>query len=128
MIDFKIWLPQIIGYCEFVADEVKLRRAWINRDFSATSVTDFDELYEQVFDDLDADRFAADLDVLLPNSQRARAAISAFLASLKEVDRTRSKCPALLNAPALLDSVQWRQVRIAALAALDVVGHKVGER
>lgn len=127
MIDFKTWLPQIMGYCEFVADDAKLRQAWINRDFSETSVTDFDELYEQVFDDLDADRFAADLHEHLPNAERARIAIAEFLTSLREMDRTRSKSPELLNASALLDSDQWQQVRGAALATLDVVEHKAGD-
>ena len=127
MIDFKIWLSQIIGYCEFVANDVKLRHAWINCDFSETSVTDFDELYEQVFDDLDAERFAADLQAHLPNAEQARITIAEFLSSLQEMDRSRSESPHLLNASALLDSGQWQRVRRAALAALDGVDHQAGD-
>jgi len=126
MIEFKTWLPQILGYCEFVADEKKLRQAWIKHDFSETSVTGFNELYEQVFDDLDSDHFAATLHVHLPNAEAARTTIAEILASLQEIDRIRSERPELLNAVALLDSSQWQRVRKAAVAALDVVDHKAG--
>ena len=126
MIDFKTWLPQIMGYCEFVADDAALRHAWVNHDFSETSVTNFDELYEQVFDDLDADHFAINLAAHMPNAAMARTAIAAFLTSLKEMDRNRSENPELLNSSVLLDSGQWQRVRSSAVAALDFFDHKSG--
>ena len=127
MIDFKTWLLQIMGYCEFVVDDVALRQAWVNRDFSETSVTNFDELYEQVFDDLDADRFAVNLATYMPNAAPARTAVAAFLTSLKEMDQTRSENPELLNSSVLLDSGQWQRVRSSALIALEFFDPKLGD-
>ena len=48
MIAFQIWLPQILGYCDFLCDDLALRRAWVNHDMAKTSVTGFEELYEQI--------------------------------------------------------------------------------
>jgi hypothetical protein len=55
MIDLRdVWLPQIIAYAEFIEEDGAVRAAWIDGDRSQTSVTDFDELMEQVFGDADA--------------------------------------------------------------------------
>lgn len=122
MIELKTWLRQIVGYCEFVVDDMRLRQAWIKRDFSETSVTDFDELYEQIFDDLDASHFAENLHRHLPNSERMATTIADFIATLQEMDRVRMENTDLLDASVLLDSDQWQLVRKSARAVLDVVG------
>jgi hypothetical protein len=126
MIEFKTWLPQIVGYCEFVVDDMRLRQAWINRDFSKTSVTDFDELYEQVFDDLDASHFAMNLQRYLPNSGRMATTIADFVATLQATDRVRTENTDLLDASLLLDSAQWQLVRNSAFAVLNAVKHEEG--
>lgn len=128
MIEFETWLPQIVGYCEFVVDDMRLRQAWIKRDFSDTSVTDFDELYEQVFDDLDANHFAANLHRHLPNSERIATTVGDFIAMLQKMDRIRTGNPALLDAVVLLDSDQWQLVRNSAFAVLDAVKQETGEK
>lgn len=112
MIEFRTWLPQIVGYCEFVIDDVGVRQAWVNHDFSKTSVTNFDELYEQIFDDLDGENFVANLHRYLPHSERMRNAIAGFFASLRGVDSSR-------NTLDILDSDQWQLVRTSALAVLE---------
>jgi hypothetical protein len=121
MIDMETWLPQILDYCSFVVDEKKIRQAWVDRDFSETSVTDFDELYEQVFDDLDAERFVTDLSMKWPTTAPERAVIAEFLASLQDADRARSSHAELRNASDLLNSSHWGRVRSSALAVLGVV-------
>lgn len=57
MIEAGVWLSQIIGYCKFITDDDAVKKAWVNADASKTSVSSFDELYEQIFDDLDSDNF-----------------------------------------------------------------------
>jgi hypothetical protein len=56
MIDVEnVWVPQIIGYADLVANADKMRSAFNRGDKSLwTSVNSYDELIEQVFDDLDA--------------------------------------------------------------------------
>ena len=56
MIDIEnVWVPQMIGYADLIADQAKLQSAF-NQQSNAlwTSVTSYDELVCQVFDDLDA--------------------------------------------------------------------------
>lgn len=127
MIAFENWLPQVIGYCDFLLDDEKLRRAWINHDFSDTSVTDFDELYEQIFDDLDAKKFAENLFEYLPNSKMVAAAVAAFIASLQEMDQVRAKNSELTKASLLLDSCQWHILRKSASAVLNAVQRETSE-
>ena len=62
-----------------------VRSAWIDHDYSHTSITDFDELYEQLFDDLDSDSFLEGLPSLLPDVHCQRA-IREFLLAIKAVD------------------------------------------
>jgi hypothetical protein len=52
MIDFeRVWLPQIVAYAELISAG-QLQDQWLGRVGTITSVTDPDELFEQVFDDL----------------------------------------------------------------------------
>jgi len=85
MIEFTTWLRQILRYCEFIAMDGAVRSAWIDHDYSHTSITDFDELYEQLFDDLDSDLFLEGLPNLLPDVHCQRA-IREFLLAIKAVD------------------------------------------
>lgn len=121
MIHFQIWLLQIVGYCQFVTDTVGLRRAWIDRNFSRTSVTNFDELYEQIFDDLDSDNFENELAVHLPDVT-ARKAVSEFLDSIRVVDQRREVNMKLDDPKNLLQSDEWRCVVKAAERIVDLFG------
>lgn len=114
MIPFQTWLTQIVEYSRFIADTLGVRRAWIEGDHSKTSVTDFDELYEQIFDDLDSDTFEEELDAHLPNDEVARQVLKAFLGELRSIDFVRS-CDKKLKSPsALLGSDEWSQVVVKA--------------
>lgn len=118
MITFRTWLRQIFGYCEFLCDDFALRVAWVNHDTTSTSITGFDELYEQIFDDLDSDYFQPELSRFMPNAPEKCASVAGFLDSLRRVDRERASNSELQNPAALLASPQWREVQLAALAAL----------
>jgi hypothetical protein len=118
MIEFETWLPQILGYCEFICADEGVRRAWIDSDVSGTSITSFDELYEQIFDDLDADHFLPSLPFLLASKPELVTAVSRFLDQLKSLDSARTLKPALNSMTALLDSPEWQDLRATAAATL----------
>ena len=74
-------------------DENKIRRAWLQEDRSETSVTDFYELYEQIFDDLDSDSMIHNNEVNL----WLRPFLKEFLDALKKTNATIEDQPRLLN-------------------------------
>lgn len=123
MISFDTWLPQIVGYCKFITDEAGLTRAWVNRDYSHTSVTDFDELYEQIFDDLDSDACEMDLIANLPDDMVGRDAISAFLKTLREFNLHVERVDCSKQLERILLSKEWRRVVVSAELVLSRFGN-----
>ncbi len=113
MIPFQTWLSQILGYCRFVTDTVGLWRAWVNGDFSHTSVTGFDELYEQIFDDLDSDSIEIGAEYLAEDLA-AREALSTFLNAVRSADKSREINLELISPENLLRSDEWNRVVKAA--------------
>ena len=91
----------------------------IEHDTSGTSVTDFDELYEQIFDDLDSGFFQTELSKYLPDRGEMNTALSNFLESLRQVDRERTATIELRDPWTLLASEQWGVLRDAAQAVLN---------
>lgn len=114
MIPFHTWLTQIVEYSRFISSALSVRRAWIEADYSKTSVTDFDELYEQVFDDLDSDVIEQELGSHFPTSDSKRQALAAFLEELRVVDIKRSVDSRLKSPAALLASNEWSRLVEAA--------------
>lgn len=110
MIPFQTWLTQIVEYGRFIADSLGVRRAWVEGDLSRTSVTDFDELYEQVFDDLDSDTFEEELGVHLPTDDAARQVLKEFLGELRFIDSVRSRDGKLRSPATLLGSDEWSRL------------------
>jgi hypothetical protein len=111
MIPPEVWIPQIVDYAGWVSDPENTRRAWVEGDHSETSVTDYDELYEQVFDDLDADGVEAEaLAALDPEHARA---IREYLQAMRDADNAIAADPALSDASTLLKSDAWRRVELA---------------
>jgi hypothetical protein len=106
MIDFeRVWLPQIVAYARLISTG-QLEDQWLGRGTPTTSVTDPDELHEQVFDDLDADSIWAENchEVRLPPV--ANEAIERFLSALRNVDES--------DAHFLVASSAWAEVKEAA--------------
>ncbi len=114
MIDFRnVWLPQIIGYAVLIADDKALRSVWISGDQSLTSVISFDELIEQMFDDLDSEAMWSQHKGELVDRVSLQSSIDAFLRALLEADKPfgRKNCT---DHAALLSSPIWLQVRETA--------------
>jgi hypothetical protein len=93
MIDCQHWQNSIVRYANLLLDENKIRRAWLQEDRSETSVTDFYELYEQIFDDLDSDSMIHNNEVNL----WLRPFLKEFLDALKKTNATIEDQPRLLN-------------------------------
>ena len=106
MIEFeRVWFPQIVSYAKLISTG-QLEDEWLGRLAPKTSVTDPNELHEQVFDDLDAERiWAANRDLGLVGST-AREGIDRLLAALLTIDQSD---PRLVVA-----SASWSEAKVAA--------------
>jgi hypothetical protein len=112
MIDFEqVWLPQIIEYARLVSTG-QIDDEWLGRTKSTTSITDPDELYEQVFDDLDAEAIWAESDGRTRLPHVLADAITRFLTTLSSIDES--------DARSVLSSSNWAD---AKKAASDVVAN-----
>lgn len=108
MIDFKqVWLPQILRYARLISTG-QLEQEWLGRSPRITSVTDPDELHEQVFDDLDAESIWAENRHVSGLSTQAAEAVGGFLTALKSIDDS--------TAEAVVRSAAWKRVKEAAQA------------
>lgn len=108
MIDFEsVWLPQILNYAKLISTR-QLEDEWLGRVARNTSITEPDELHEQVFDDLDADGiWRTNRKTLAPT---AADAIDRFLSALRNIDEA--------DAHVLVASDAWAQARKAASAVV----------
>ncbi len=114
MIDFEtIWLPQIVGYARLISSG-QLEAEWLGQALATTSVTDPDELGEQVFDDLDADGVWAERRDRNPLSANGRDAIDLFLKTLSEIVET--------DARVLVQTDHWERAKQAAQTVVANVG------
>ena len=119
MIDLETWLPQIVTTCELVASSDAFTRTWLEGNRVITSIIDFEELYEQIFGDLDSDaclvKFGKTID------DETCEAVSVFLASLRVVDAKREADSELRDHPVLLlKSEEWRNASQAARAVISL--------
>jgi hypothetical protein len=127
MIIFEKWISQILGYAQFVSDDKGVKSAWIDGDFSCTSITNFDELYEQMFGDLDSGGFINRLNEFLPNSIEECKALSEFITSIIEIDEMMGQNKGGLSPIDLIQSDQWgrlvgvarRLLSMKSLSAID---------
>ena len=110
---------QIVEYSRFIIDDLSVRRAWVEGDFSRTSVTGVDELYEQIFDDLDSDALERELGTHFADDASKGLALTAFLEKLRAVDTARSNDKRLMSPTVLLRSTEWSElVQAARIVAL----------
>ena len=125
MIDFfRVWLPQIIGYAEWLQDGT-FQKAWADGDRSRTSVHYSGELYEQVFGDLHADEMMVEARAKLREHPTLFNALDGFFRSLKRLDEwieahvdTRSWGPGHIP-PSVRDifhSKEWQEASSTAAA------------
>lgn len=106
MIDFEgVWLPQIIRYARLIASG-QVEDEWLCRTKPVTSLGDPDELYCQLFDDLDAEGIWADPDNRSQVPPELAEAIGSFLSKLKAIDQS--------DASLLVSSRCWADAKEAA--------------
>jgi len=111
MIDARrVWLPQIIRYARLISDGETLRKAWLHCDTSQTSVTSYDELIEQIFDDL------ASLEVIekskrtLCEDPELYRLLGSFISEMDRFDTDRSRCGSPSKPEEILQSDRWRAI------------------
>ncbi len=110
MIDFEqVWLPQIIGYARLISTG-QLENQWLGQSDAMTSVTDPDELHEQIYDDLDADAIWSEARQNLDMPAAATSAIDSFLLALNGIEGN--------DAEMVVRSSAWAKVKYAANAVL----------
>lgn len=113
MIDLEeVWLPQIVSYARLISSG-QLEAEWLGLQVASTSVTDLDELREQVFDDLDAEGIWAEWRDRNGRSAIARHAIDCFLQALGEIAQS--------DARLLVQTDDWERVKQAARAVVSDV-------
>ena len=106
MIDFEhVWLPQIVSYAKLISSG-QLEDEWLGRVVAATSVTDPHELYEQMFDDLDADGIWAENRSRNGLSPQGIEALDSFISTMREIDQS--------DARLLVASKRWETTKQAA--------------
>ena len=114
MIDFeRVWLPQILQYAKLIGSG-QLEAEWQRRAKATTSITDPDELHEQVFDDLDAERIWAENRHRTGLPAPATEAIDSFLAALRTIDESDAELVATSHA--------WVSTKEAAQAVVTILG------
>ena len=114
MFDFhRGWLPQILGFATVIADG-ELEPAWTQGNSRRSRVASFDELYEQVFEDLKAEAVLHELAAHLPGEVERQEAIASFLRALAQVRLQVASFPELRDSRRLFASRSWAHLRGAA--------------
>jgi hypothetical protein len=126
MIDLqKVWLPQLLAHAQLVADTDLLREAWVNKDFSRTSVVDLSELFEQVFGDSASEEMLQRAKTELGDQQFLRSA-ERFLSSLLQLEEMYGGA----DPQTALGSKEWGTAREAAdelVREAAAVGYRAGD-
>lgn len=120
MIELQIRLEYIGWISKFILDQEAIHSVWIGKKKGVTSVTDFDELYEQLFDDLDIEELERDPSQLLSVDVLSRNEILNFLSAVRDVNKEIESDPLLRNPSKLLISEAWKKFKAACEKALRI--------
>ena len=113
MLDFhRGWLPQILGFAAIIADG-ELEAAWLHPSRHAR-LASFDELYQQVFEDLEAEAMLPRLRAHLPGQVERQEAIATFLRAIAHLHLQVEADPALRAPRRLVATTSWTHLRGAA--------------
>ena len=114
MLDFhRGWLPQILGFAAIIADG-ELEAAWLHGPSRRSRVASFDELYQQVFEDLEAEAVLPELRTHLPGQVERQEAIATFLRAIAHLHLQVEADPALRTPRRLVATNAWTHLRGAA--------------
>jgi hypothetical protein len=106
MIDLEIWLDQVVGYCEFICHKQALRRVWIERDITITSIYAYDELFEQLVGDMHLDSLVEQFAPKIIDEETIEM-LRAFAKAIQRLDAQIDSHSELQSARRLLDSTAW---------------------
>jgi hypothetical protein len=120
MIDPVIRLSYIGWASQFVLNKEQIASVWVDKKKGVTSVTEFDELYEQLFDDLDMDEFERDLPSLDMVDTDSRNKLIDFLNGVRDVDNAIKGTSSLQDPARLLESNPWKSFEAVCQRALTV--------
>ncbi len=98
----------------FLADRDSVERVWLNGDSTITSLTSFNELYEQLFDDLDASSYLETHGKSATLARAQKQAIANFLCLLRDFDDRPFIMNRKENSAAILSSAAWASIQSAA--------------
>ena len=113
-IPFEVWIDGIVGSAKILANHDILERVWVRKESCITSITNFDEAYEQIFSDLDANFY---LEKYLKDpslSSKQKSALVNFVNLLFSLDDSPFRIGNEFNSEALLNSQRWKRIEDAA--------------
>lgn len=126
---FLTWLPGVLSYCQIVSEDEPLRLAWIDGDFTKTSVYYPGEFFEQVFGDLDSGLMRQQMPGLIARPDLVES-INEFLDALRDLEKWIYDTFDLASwakgephphiAQEILSSSIWKKLREAAVRALEL--------
>jgi hypothetical protein len=120
MIELQTRFSYIGRISAIILNQDEIRSVWINKKSGITSVTDFDELYEQLFDDLDIEELERGQSDLLIIDVLSRNEILNFLSAVRDVDKAIESDSLLRNPSDLLTSEAWKKFEGACEKALEI--------
>ncbi len=113
-IKFPIWIDGIVGNARVIADRKTLKRVWINHEGGLTSITSFDEAYEQLFDDLDALTYVEAYSEEAGLSKEQGQSVREYIESFRDFDDQMFVRNGVLNVEAMLNSSAWAEIETKA--------------
>lgn len=117
-IPFSIWIKGVVGTAEFLTDSGLVERVWLNGDRTITSITSFNELYEQLFDDLDSGNYAESHGKSAILSEAQRQAVASFLCAVRDFDDEPFIMNGREDSAAILCSTAWAVIQSSAKAVV----------
>lgn len=116
MIQFSDWFRQIVTTCELIASEDALERKWVAHEVGITSIIDFEELYEQVFGDLDSEACLKKFGGIM--QAESISAVKSLLTALRANDALIMNRAELKRPSELFQHEYWVALKDAAQAVI----------
>lgn len=73
------WLPQILGYAEFIVDRDTVYDAWVKEETLRTSIISVHEMFDQMFDDFIDNDILENIANYLPENDTFSSEIAKFI-------------------------------------------------
>lgn len=83
--DLEYWIVNLVSTCQFIINSELVEKVWAGKNYSISSIHNFDELYVQILDDMAFESAIVDFEALRENID-AQTPFRNFLTSLKRVN------------------------------------------